>query len=108
LTPPRERVIVTACDALEREVVMKHRFHSIIRPRTDGSYVGWVEEIPGTVTRGRSLEECRANLRDALMLMIETNRSEARLWADRSCLSEPVEVETPDDETLVLAGNPSR
>lgn len=87
---------------------MKHRFHSIIRPRTDGSYIGWVEEIPGTVTRGRSLEECRANLRDALMLMIETNRSEARLWADRSCLSEAVEVETPDDETLVLAGDDPR
>lgn len=79
---------------------MKHRFHSIIRPRSDGSYVGWVEEIPGTVTRGKSLDECRANLRDALMLMIETNRSEARLWADRSCLSEPVEVETPDELAL--------
>lgn len=77
---------------------MKHRFHTLIKPRTDGSFVGWVEEMPGTVTRGRSLDECRANLRDALMLMIETNRSEARLWADRSCLSEAVEVETRDDE----------
>ena len=84
---------------------MKHRFHSIIRPRHVGSYVAWVEEIPGTVTRGRSLDECRANLRDALILMIETNRSEARLWADRSCLSEPVEVETPDEITLDSTGS---
>ena len=26
---------------------MTHRFHSIIKPRTDGSFVGWVEEMPG-------------------------------------------------------------
>jgi predicted RNase H-like HicB family nuclease len=75
---------------------MKQQFHSIIRPRTDGSYVGWVEEIPGAITRGRSLDECREKLRDALVLMIETNRSEARLWADSSCLEECVEVDMPD------------
>lgn len=82
---------------------MKHQFHSIIKPRTDGSYVGWVEEIPGAITRGRSLDECREKLRDALSLMIETNRSEARLWADSSCLQERVEVETADDDADALA-----
>ena len=76
---------------------MKQCFHSIIKPRPDGTFVGWVEEIPGTITRAKSLDECRMKLRESLMLIIETNRSEARLWMDRSCLQESVEVETPDD-----------
>lgn len=76
---------------------MKQSFHSIIKPRPDGTFVGWVEEIPGTITRAKSLDECREKLRESLKLMIETNRSEARLWMDRSCLQEQVEVETPDD-----------
>lgn len=76
---------------------MKQSFHSIIKPRPDGTFVGWVEEIPGTITRAKSLDECRVKLRESLLLMIETNRSEARLWMDRSCLQESVEVDTPDD-----------
>ena len=86
---------------------MKQQFHSIIKPRTDGSYVGWVEEIPGAITRGRSLDECREKLRDALALMIQTNRSEARLWADSSCLQERVEGESADDASDVLAISPT-
>lgn len=79
---------------------MRQCFHSIIRPRSDGSYVGWVEEIPGTVSRGRTVEECRERLREALALILEANRAEARLFADQSCLTEPLELETPDDGPL--------
>src|SRR5688572_15525459 len=50
---------------------MKQRFHTIIKPERNGWYVGWVEEIPGTITQAKSLHECRRNLRDALELMIE-------------------------------------
>ena len=79
---------------------MKQCFHSIIKPRSDGWYVGWVEEIPGTITRARTLGECREKLRESLMLIIESNRSEARLWADRSCLQEALEVDVPDEAAL--------
>lgn len=82
---------------------MRQCYHSIFRPRHDGSFVGWVEELPGTITRARSLEECREKLRESLQLMIETNRSEARLWADQSCVMEAVEVETPDDVPALVA-----
>ena len=80
---------------------MRQRFHSIIKPRPDGSFVGWIEEIPGTISRARSLKECRAQLRDSLELILQTHRSEARLWMDRTCLHEEVEVETPDELELV-------
>lgn len=37
-------------------------------------YLGWIEEIPGANTQGRTLKETRANLKDALSLILEVNR----------------------------------
>lgn len=41
-------------------------------------YVAWVEELPGANTQGTTLEEARENLREAVELILETNRSQAR------------------------------
>ena len=73
---------------------MKQRYHTIIKPERNGWFVGWVEEIPGTISQGRSLQECRRNLRDSLQLMVETHRDEARLGMDPSCILESIEIET--------------
>ncbi len=75
---------------------MRLAFHTIIKPEPTGLFVGWVEEVPGTLTQGRSLDECRRNLRDALQLMIETRRHEARLALDRGCIEEPIEIDVAD------------
>ena len=75
---------------------MKQRYHTIIKPARKG-YVGWVEEVPGAITQGRSLEECRENLRDALTLLLETHRDEARRAMDPSCIVEDIEVDLGDD-----------
>jgi predicted RNase H-like HicB family nuclease len=75
---------------------MKQRYHTIIKPEANGWFVGWVEEIPGTITCGKSLDECRRKLRDALELMIETRRDEARLGLDQSCIQEPIEIDISD------------
>ncbi len=75
---------------------MKQRYHTIIKADTNGWFVGWVEEIPGTITQGRSLNECRQNLRDALQLMIETHRDEARMGLDASCIQEAIEIDVGD------------
>lgn len=37
-------------------------------------YVGWVEEVPGVNTQGRTLREAKANLREAVKLVLEANR----------------------------------
>lgn len=37
-------------------------------------YLGWVEEIPGVNTQGKTLRETKENLKEALWLVIETNR----------------------------------
>lgn len=37
-------------------------------------FLGWVEEIPGVNTQGRTLKEAKVNLKEALSLIIEVNR----------------------------------
>jgi predicted RNase H-like HicB family nuclease len=45
----------------------------------DGDWwVGYVEELPGANTQGKTLEEARDNLREAVQLILEVNRSLAR------------------------------
>jgi predicted RNase H-like HicB family nuclease len=75
---------------------MRQRYHTIIKPSANGWFVGWVEEVPGTITHGRSLDECRANLKDSLQLMVETNRDSARLGLDPSCILESIEIDLAD------------
>jgi len=79
---------------------MKQRYHTIIKPEPNGWFVGWVEEIPGTITQGRSLDECRRNLRDSLELMVETHRDEARQALDQSCIQEAIEIDVFDAPRL--------
>ena len=37
-------------------------------------YIGFVEELPGANTQGATLEEARANLEEAVRLVLEANR----------------------------------
>ena len=37
-------------------------------------YLGWVEEIPGVNTQGKTFKEVKENLKEALLLILETNR----------------------------------
>ncbi len=42
--------------------------------RVSEGYIGFVEELPGANTQGASLEEARANLQEAIALVLEANR----------------------------------
>lgn len=37
-------------------------------------YIGYVEELPGANTQGKTLEEVRENLREAIELILTSNR----------------------------------
>lgn len=37
-------------------------------------YVAYLEEIPGVNTQGKTKEEARANLKDALRMFLDANR----------------------------------
>ena len=41
-------------------------------------WIGYVEELPGANTQGRTLDEARENLREAVALVIQANRELAR------------------------------
>ena len=38
-------------------------------------YIGFVEELPGANTQGATLEETRSNLEEAIVLVLEANRT---------------------------------
>jgi predicted RNase H-like HicB family nuclease len=51
----------------------------------DGQWwIGWVEEVPGVSSQGRTREELLDNLRDALDEALEMDRAEARAAAKGS------------------------
>ena len=79
---------------------MKQCYHTIIKPEPNGWFVGWVEEVPGAISQGRSLAECRQNLRDSLELLVETHRDEARVCLDPSCIQEAIEIEVPETPVI--------
>jgi len=43
--------------------------------RVPEGYIAFVEEIPGANTQGATLEEARANLKEAVALVLEANRA---------------------------------
>ena len=57
-------------------------------------YVAYVEELPGVNTQGRTLREARANLKEAIKLVIEANRElAARNQPEHLALREAITVE---------------
>jgi predicted RNase H-like HicB family nuclease len=63
-------------DVLSKENIIKYmarRFTAIYK-KSGEWYLGWVEEIPGVNTQGKTLKETKKNLKEALLLILETNR----------------------------------
>jgi len=52
---------------------MARRFTAIYKKHGKW-YLGWVEEIPGVNAQGKTLKETKENLKEALLLILETNR----------------------------------
>lgn len=52
-------------------------FTAVYKKVADG-YVAYVEELPGANTQGETLDEARENLKDAVELVMESNRALAR------------------------------
>jgi len=52
---------------------MSRQFTAIYK-KSGKWYLGWIEEIPGVNTQGKTLKEVKENLKEALLLILETNR----------------------------------
>ena len=71
---------------------MEREFTAVLEKRGRW-YVAYVEEIPGVNTQGKTLAEARRNLREALRLILETNRDLARKDKVKTVRREPITVE---------------
>ncbi len=56
------------------EVADGTRIHRGLPAVVEG-YIGFVEELPGANTQGATLDEVRANLKEAVGLVLEANRT---------------------------------
>jgi predicted RNase H-like HicB family nuclease len=59
---------------------MKREFTAVIK-QDEGWWIGWVEEIPGVNSQGKTKAELLKNLKSALKEAVEFNRAEARAAA---------------------------
>jgi predicted RNase H-like HicB family nuclease len=68
------------------------RFTAVFQKVPEG-YIGFVEELPGANTQGRTLAEARSNLREAIKLIVEVNHSRAHeFYFGAEAIKEPIEV----------------
>jgi predicted RNase H-like HicB family nuclease len=59
---------------------MKREFTAVIK-QDAGWWIGWVEEIPGVNSQGKTKAELLKNLKSAIKEAVEFNRAEARAAA---------------------------
>ena len=71
---------------------MEMAFTAVFKKVPEG-YVAFVEELAGANTQGATLEEARENLREAVQLVLEANRSLAREEAgEGDVIREPLKI----------------
>ncbi|MCD4697905.1 MAG: type II toxin-antitoxin system HicB family antitoxin [Bacteroidales bacterium] len=62
---------------------------AIIEKSEDGWYVGQIEEFPAAISQGKTIDELKANLIDAFMLLLETNKeSTEKEYIDKNVIRE--------------------
>jgi predicted RNase H-like HicB family nuclease/antitoxin (DNA-binding transcriptional repressor) of toxin-antitoxin stability system len=60
-------------DELLAHLSKQKRFTAVYQ-KSGKWYLGWIEEISGVNTQGKTIKEVRENLREAISLIIETNK----------------------------------
>lgn len=71
---------------------MENRFTAVFEKDGDW-WIGSVQELPGALTQGATLEEARENLKEAVALVLEANRELAeREISGRAVVKEELTV----------------
>jgi predicted RNase H-like HicB family nuclease len=74
---------------------MRFQLTAVFRKFPEG-YAAFVEELPGANTQGATLEEARANLAEAVEMVLEANRQLAEEeLAGQSVIREPLKLAAP-------------
>jgi predicted RNase H-like HicB family nuclease len=70
---------------------MHNEFTAIIE-QDEGWFIGYCPEIPGANGQGRTVEECRRNLAEAIALILEDRREDGLRGAPHDAIQEMVVV----------------
>jgi predicted RNase H-like HicB family nuclease len=80
---------------------MDLQFTAVFRQVPEG-YIGFVEELPGANTQGATLEEARANLQEAVAMVLDANRELAQQTAGKGpVIREPLRTSTVPRHTEI-------
>ena len=87
---------------------MKNTFTAIIK-QDQGWWIGWIQEIPGVNSQGKTRAELLKNLRSALKEALEFNREDAiaagsAIFVEETDAEVVVEIETLRDFFLKRIG----
>ncbi len=56
-------------------------------------YIGYCPEVPGANGQGRTLEECRQSLAEAIKLILEDRRQQGLAGIPPDAITEPVNIQ---------------
>lgn len=69
---------------------MNTTWTAVFEHTEDDWYVAWIEELPGAITQGKTLEEARENLQEAAAMVLEARRElAARQTQGHAVVREP-------------------
>jgi len=72
---------------------MRHICLTAVFQKTSEGYIAFVEELPGANTQGITLEEARANLAEAVEMVLGANRALAEEEiCGKDVIREPIEI----------------
>ena len=61
-----------------KTILVSSGFTGVIEKSDDGWYVGQIPEVPKVISQGKTIEELRENLMDALDLVEANNQDDTR------------------------------
>jgi len=73
---------------------MRHEFRVVYTPIEDGWIMAQAPELPGAVTQGRTIEEARTMIKEAIELLLESYRENCERDAPGNAVWETLSVET--------------
>lgn len=65
---------------------MTHTFTAVFEEAEEGGFTAFVEELPGAISQGETMDEARENLKEAIQLILEANRELAKRGVDQARL----------------------
>lgn len=70
---------------------MVKKFTAVYK-KTGKWYLGWIEEIPGANTQGKTLKDVKENLKEAVLLILETNKLLNKKEMKGKVIKEPISI----------------